>query len=190
MKQEQHNNQTSDPLSDQLFEQLGQISKAHAYDILVEQVKELKEENERLKGLAPAQEHTTNSMRTQGEWRVQEYPETNLLTIYSQKHGAICQIPADSKHVEEHKANAAYICEAVNNYERLKQEASKLPSTIQELKEVKELCIELSDTLKECMKTIWSEHADGWKDVFLRHFKGHPYDKAEALIEKANKQLQ
>jgi uncharacterized membrane protein YgaE (UPF0421/DUF939 family) len=47
MKQEQHNNVNS--LSDQLFEGIINISKAHAYDILVEQVKELKEENERLK---------------------------------------------------------------------------------------------------------------------------------------------
>jgi gamma-glutamyl phosphate reductase len=116
MKQEQHNNVNS--LSDQLFEGIINISKAHAYDILVEQVKELTEENERLK---------------------------------------------------------------------LSQ--SKLSSTIQELKEVRELCMELSDTLKECMKTIWSEHPDGWKDVFLRHFKGHPYDKAESLIDRANKQL-
>ncbi len=35
-----------------LFEQVANISKAGAYDILVEQVKELKEENEKLKGIA------------------------------------------------------------------------------------------------------------------------------------------
>lgn len=34
---------------DNLFEQFANISKAHAYDILVEQVKELKGENEKLK---------------------------------------------------------------------------------------------------------------------------------------------
>jgi len=33
---------------DNLFEQMANISKAHGYDILVEQVKELKEENKRM----------------------------------------------------------------------------------------------------------------------------------------------
>lgn len=37
-----------------LFEQVANISKAGAYDILVEQVKELKEENEKLKIIAKA----------------------------------------------------------------------------------------------------------------------------------------
>ncbi len=36
-------------IQDLLFEQMKTISKAHAYDIISEQVKELKEENENLK---------------------------------------------------------------------------------------------------------------------------------------------
>ena len=41
-------------IQDLLFEQMATISKAHAYDILSDQVKELKSENEGLKGMYEA----------------------------------------------------------------------------------------------------------------------------------------
>ena len=49
MKKQNTPTNTPDSPFSNLFEQAANISKAHAYDILVEQVGELKEENERLK---------------------------------------------------------------------------------------------------------------------------------------------
>jgi len=51
MKNNQQQKKTGNntPFADQVFDQMVQISKAHAYDIVSPQVKELQEENEKLK---------------------------------------------------------------------------------------------------------------------------------------------
>jgi hypothetical protein len=97
------------------------------------------------------------SMRTQGEWDWKQKRGNNkyeyaIITEYGRYIALLnAEEPEETETV---RANAAYICEAVNNYERLKLESSKLSSTIQELKEVKELCAELINVAGEVL-TEW-----------------------------------
>lgn len=72
-------------------------------------------------------------LHTQGEWKFKVLPESTHITVYSEMHGAICSIPANSNHFEEHKANAELICKAVNNYQTLLDSNKELLEALTEL---------------------------------------------------------
>lgn len=61
----------------------------------------------------PATEPNTNPpAHTPGPWSVEKFALTNFLLVKNINHGAICEIPADSKKIPEHQANANLIAAA------------------------------------------------------------------------------